>query len=442
MSLSRRFFRLTFYNILANVTAPLVGLVDVAMLGHLGDIRFLAGVALGGVIFDVLYWTLAFLRMGTTGTTAQVFGRLQAGRAGEDELTFNLRRFMLLAAAIAGLLLTLRSGLGDLGFGLLSGEPKVEAAGREYYDARILGVPAVIVNLVLMGWFLGREQSGRVLLMTAVANLTNIALNYLLIVRFDLAARGAGLASAASQYLMLALAVWLYARDRHPVAWNWSRILNRDRWARMAHLNRDILIRTLLLVSSFAIFTNVSSILGVALLAANTLLLRILNLAALLIDGAAFAAESLAGVLYGGNRRSEMPRLMRLAVGSGLAFTIPFLLPLLLMPEAILGLLTSHADVVALGATYRWWMLPVLVFGSVAYIHDGIFLGLTAGRELRNAMFISTLTVFLPLALMALRLENPNLLWLAFAAFMLARAVTLEIARRALPAFTRAEAHG
>lgn len=435
MQLSRRFFRLTFYNILANVTAPLVGLVDVAMLGHLAEIRFLAGVALAGVIFDVLYWTLAFLRMGTTGMTAKAYGRFRAGRASADEVGFILVRFLLLAAIIAGLLIALRSPLGELAFGLLSGQPEVEAAGRDYYDARILGLPAVVGNLVLMGWFLGREESRRLLLMTAIANLVNVGLNYLLIFHLGLAARGAGLASAVSQYLMLAVAVWLYARGREKVAWSWPRILNRKRWHAMAHLNRDILIRTLLLVASFAIFTNVSAILGVALLAANTLLLRILTLAAFLIDGAAFAIESLAGNLQGAGQRLELRRLVRLGLGSGIGFTIPIIAALLLAPRTVLGLLTSHAEVVDLGTTYRGWMVPVLLFGAVAYIYDGLFLGLTEGPALRNAMLISTVVAFLPCALLALQLRNPHLLWLAMAAFMLARGLTLERARRALPVF-------
>ena len=169
-------------------------------------------------------------------------------------------------------------------------------------------------------------------------------------------------------------------------------------------------------------------------------MIRILTLAALLIDGAAFAVESLAGVLYGGGQRRELRQLMRLAMVTGAVFTVPFLLPLLLSPEAVLGLLTTHADVVEVGSAYRWWMVPVLLFGSVAYIQDGLFIGLTAGRELRNAMMISTLAIFLPMALLSLQVRSPNFLWLALAAFMLARAVTLEVARRTLPAFAQEDA--
>ena len=434
-SVRRRFFRLTCYNILANVTAPLVGLVDVAMLGHLAEIRFLAGVALGGVVFDLLYWSFGFLRMGTTGTTAQALGRAQAGRAERSEVFLILGRFMLLALAVAALLFAARSLIGDLSFALLSGEPGVEAAGREYFDARILGVPAALANLVFIGWFLGREESRRVLVMTVVANLANVALNYVLILRLGLATRGAGLASAASQYLMLAIAVWLYSRSREPVRWSWQEILDRRRWREMASLNTDIVIRTLFLVGCFALFTNLSSLLGVVVLAANALLLRIFTVATLIIDGAAFAIESLAGIFHGAGSRGELRRVMRLGLAVGIAFAAAFLVAIILAPKAILGLLTSHVEVVELASALRWWLVPVLLFGAAAYLYDGLFIGLTAGRPLRNAMLFSSFGAFLPVALLSLALESAHLLWLALAVFMLARVVTLEIARRDLPAF-------
>ena len=439
-SLGRRFFRLTALNILANVTAPLAGLVDVAMLGHLADIRFLAGVALAGVIFDVVYWTFGFLRMGTTGTTAQAIGRAAAGHGEDAEAGRILYRGLLLAAACSLLLIAARSHVGDLSFAVLSGEPEVEDAGREYYDARILGAPAVLLNLVFLGWFLGREESRLALAMTAVANLCNILLNYLFIIRLGLAARGAGLATMLSQYLMLAVALWLFARRRPHGAWSWPAIFDRERWRETVSLNRDILIRTLFLVGSFALFTNFSSILGVAVLTANALLLRILTLAALLIDGAAFATESLVGVLYGRRSRGELRRLLRLALVCGIAFAVPFFTVLAVAPRWLLGLLTSHGEVIESGVAYRLWLIPVLLFGAAAYIYDGLFLGLTAGGALRNAMFVSAVLVFLPISLAALYFDNPHVLWLALAGFMAARAMTLELARRGLPAFAASAA--
>jgi MATE family multidrug resistance protein len=271
--LSRRFFRLSLINIAASVTVPLVGLVDTAMLGHLPDIRFLAGVALASLLFDYAYWTLGFLRMGTTGMTAQAMGRRDT-----VEVTDVLRRGLLTAFVLAGLVLVLQVPLREAGFALLTGEPGVEQAGREYFDARIWGAPAALAGFVLVGWFLGREESRHVLVMTAVANLANVLLNYVFIIRLGLAARGAGLASMASQYLMLGVGVWIYLRHRKPVPWHGSRVFDRDRLRGLFLLNRDLLVRTLCLVSAFALFVNSSSALGTRAVARAGAALRLRGL--------------------------------------------------------------------------------------------------------------------------------------------------------------------
>jgi MATE family multidrug resistance protein len=181
----------------------------------------------------------------------------------------------------------------------------------------------------------------------------------------------------------------------------------------------------MLLVSSFAVFTNFSSLLGTAMLAANSILLRVFYLAAYLIDGAAFACESLAGIFYGRKDAGSLRRLIRLAVASGLAFAALVLAVLFAAPRGLLGLLTSHENVVAVCLDYAPWLIPTLVFGSLAFIYDGIFLGLTRGRTLRNSMLFCTLVVFLPVAWIGVRTENNHLLWASMALFMLARAVTL-----------------
>ncbi|MHC4429164.1 MAG: MATE family efflux transporter, partial [Planctomycetota bacterium] len=302
--LSRRFLRLSLINIAASVTVPLVGLVDTAMLGHLPDIRFLAGVALAALLFDYIYWTLGFLRMSTTGMTAQAVGR-------EDpvEVVNVPRRSLLLALVLGGAVVVLQAPLREVGFALLSGEPGVEQAGREYYDARIWGAPAALCSFVLLGWFLGRAESRYLLVMTVAANLSNILLNYVFIIRLGLAARGAGLASMLSQYVMLAVGWFIYQRRRQPIPWSRAAVLDRSRAAGMFRLNRDILLRTLCLVSSFALFVNSSSMLGTLLLAANSILLRLQALASYLIDGAAFASESLAGILRGQGDTRGLRRL-------------------------------------------------------------------------------------------------------------------------------------
>jgi len=187
VSLYRRYFRLTALNILANVTVPLAGLVDTAILGHLADIRYLAGVALASLLFDYVYWTFGFLRMGTTGTTAQA-----VGRGDERGAYLILYRSILLALGVSAALLALQWPIRSLGFTLLSGAPEVEAAGQAYFNARIWGAPAALASFAFIGWYLGREESRYVLAMTVAANVTNVVLDYVLIVYMGMAAAGAG----------------------------------------------------------------------------------------------------------------------------------------------------------------------------------------------------------------------------------------------------------
>lgn len=424
-SLEARFFRLTVLNILSNLTVPLVGLVDTAMLGHLADIRFLAGVALAGILFEYVYWTFGFLRMGTTGTTAQAIGR------GDRHAAFLvLYRTVFAAGAIALGLLLFQTLLREIGFGFLSGEPGVENAGRAYFNARIWGAPAALINFAFLGWYLGREESHNALLMTVVANLSNILFNYVFIIRLQMAALGAGLASMVSQYLMLLTALAILSRQQPIAAWRWREVLDRGEIGALFRLNTDILIRTLGLITAFAVFINFSSLLGTAVLAANTILFRLQTVAAYLIDGAAFAAESLAGIFRGERNLPALRRLSRLSLLAGEGFAVAFLALFLLSPGTWYGLLTSHEEVISIAASYGLWLLPVLAFGALAYMYDGLFLGLTAGRTLRNSMFVSTLAVFLPAAAFALHLDSNHLLWTSMLLFMIARAGTLWWAER------------
>jgi len=418
--LGRRFLHLTGINILANLTVPLAGLVDVAMLGHLDEIRYLAGVALGGALFDFLFWSLAILRMGTTGITAQALGR---GDRGEVERI--LQRSLLLALGLAVLLLLLKRPLEELGFTFLGGALEVEEAGREYFRARIWGAPAVLANLVFLGWFLGREESAVVLRMTLAASLGNLALDYLFIVHLDLAARGAGMATALSQYLMLGVAIAAYRSRSRRVAWNWRQTLDPVPLKGMLRLQANLLIRTLCLVSTFAIFTNASALLGTTILATNTLLLRLLTFSAFFVDGASFAIEVLAGQLHGSGQRQELRRLLLFALAFGQGAAVLFALFLVSAPRALLGLLTSHTPVIEWGLALIPWLVATVLLGASAYILDGYFLGLAAGRTLKRAMVASVLGVFAPLVTLAVVLEDPHLLWFALAAFTLARTLLL-----------------
>lgn len=416
------FLKLAAANIISNLMVPLAALVDTAFLGHLDDIRHLGGVALATVIFNVVYWSFGFLRMGTTGTTAQALGRGDL-----EDLWLILLRNGAIALTFGLLILLFQAPIRDLGFGLLSGAPEVRAAGIEFYNARIWDAPAVLLNLVLMGWFLGREQGRRVIALAMVGNGSNVVFNTFFIYHLGWASTGAGLGTALSQYLTLLVGCglliraggWQKLRAVLPQGWNPQAIKG------LFLLNRDILVRTFALVLSFALFTSFSAALGTQTLAANTLLLQVVTLSAYFIDGVAFATESFAGRYYGSGDKTHLRRLLTLGGCTSLALALTFALAFVLFPQPLFGLLTIHQEVIAVVQTYVLWLIPVLGLGAIAYLLDGYFLGLTAGRVLRNATVLAAGVGFLPLALVAQSLGSAHLLWLALAGLMAARALTL-----------------
>jgi MATE family multidrug resistance protein len=418
----RRFFRLASINILSNLMVPLAGLVDVAFLGHLTEIRHLAGVALATVLFNYIYWTFGFLRMGTTGTTAQA-----VGRSDQEAVLLTGLRNGLLALGLGLTILVLQLPLRELGFALLSAAPEVKSSGVAYYNTLIWGAPATLLNFVLVGWFLGRAEGGKVLVLSAVGNGANVAMDYLFIVRWGWESAGAGLATATSQYLMLLVGMIIVCRklrlrNVQAIA---GRILDPSALRAVFALNGDILVRTFALVSTFALFTNLSSVLGTVVLATNTLLLQVVTLVAYFIDGLAFATESFAGIFRGKGVSEQLTYLVQISGATSLSLGLTFALVFTLLPGPLFGLLTNHSEVIDRIDTYVLWLLPVLGFGSVAYMLDGYFLGLTEGPTLRRASVTATLVGFVPVAVVAWQFQSSQMLWLALALFMAARVVTL-----------------
>ncbi len=419
----RRFFRLAIVNILSNLMVPLAGLVNVAFLGHLSEIRHLAGVALATVLFNYIYWTFGFLRMGTTGMTAQA-----VGRSDQEAVLLTGLRNGVIALGLGLAILVLQHPLRELGFALLSAAPDVKSSGQAYYDTLVWGSPATLLNFVLIGWFLGREQGGKVLVLSAVGNGANVVLDYLFIVRYGWESAGAGIATATSQYLMLLVGMILIYRE------NWFRkaqavagIFDPSALRAVFMLNGDILVRTFALVSTFALFTNISSVLGTVVLATNTLLLNVVTLAAYFIDGLAFATESMAGILRGKGVSEHLVSLLRISGGASLSLGLVIASVFTLFPAPLFGLLTNHSEVTERITSYVLWLIPVLGFGSVAYMLDGYFLGLTEGRILRRASLTAALVGFVPVAVVAWHFKSNQMLWLAMSLFMAARVVTLGV---------------
>jgi MATE family multidrug resistance protein len=421
-NLKRTFLRLSAINALSNLTGPMASLVDTAMLGHLDDVAFLAGVALASVVFDYLYWSFGFLRMSTTGLVALATGA-------EDPVAARSVLLQSLSVGlVVGLLAVATSGvLRDLGFALLSGDPEVEAVGRVYFDARIGGAPAHFANVCIVGYLLGCARSSSALAIAIVQNASNAALNVLFIVGLGMAARGAGLASMLSQYLALGLGLFLIAAR----GTDWRAAFRRARdpqgLSRLFVLNRDIFIRTLSMVTVFAVFTNLSAMGGAVQLAAFAVLIRILTASAYVVDGGAYAIETLAGTLEGAGRRLELRGLVRFAVVAATVFAALLSLLLFGAGESVYGILTQHREVVLLAVDFQGWLVACLFAGALAWILDGLFLGLTWSTHLRNAALISA-CAFAPLAWWAFSTGEPHYLWCSFFVYTLARPVTLGIA--------------
>lgn len=437
-----KFLQLSSMNILANLMVPLAGLIDVAFLGHLADIRHLAGVAIATILFNYIYWTFGFLRMGTTGMIAQAVGRNEPG----EVLLVGLRN-SLLAIGLGILILILQYPLRELGFALLSATAPVKTAGQMFYNAMIWGAPATLLNFVLLGWFLGRSQGRQVFLLSLVGNIANIGLDYLFINRLGWESAGAGAATATSQYLMAGAGLiliaaeysYLYKSSYKPsgaiakidLPKLLTQVLDPVALQAAFSLNRDILVRTLFMVSSFAAFINLGAGMGTTVLATNTLLLQIVTLSAYIIDGIAFATESFAGIFYGqtetGKLNNQLWPLIWVAGGLSLFLGLAIALPVILFPIPIFSLLTTHLELVQQTPKYVLWLLPVIGFGSIAFMLDGYFIGLTAGNILLQSAFSASL-IFAPVAILAWQQQNPHLLWLALTLFMAGRVIPMVLA--------------
>lgn len=420
--MQRTFFRLAIANIVSNLMVPLAGLVDVAFLGHLDELHHLGGVALATVLFNYIYWSFGFLRMGTTGLTAQAIGR-------DDQQAEQLIlvRNGAIALTVGLTILCLQYPLRELGFWLLNADADLQASGMAFFNGRIWGAPVTLLNFVLIGWFLGRSQSTRVLILSIVGNGVNVLLDYLFIVRFGWESWGAGIATAASQYLVTTTVLIFFRSDiieavRHV---DWQKLWERSAVRSLFVLNRDILIRTFFILSVFAAFTNLSANFGSITLAANTLMLQILTFSAYFIDGFAFATESLAGTFYGQKDQRKLQTLLKTAGLSSIITGLVFSITIYVFPSLIFGSLTKHSSVLEATYPYLVWFFPLLGFGAIAYMLDGYFLGITKSQILRNACIWSSLLGFLPLAVMGTILGNNHILWLGLSSFMMARCWTL-----------------
>ena len=397
---------------LSNLSIPLVGLADTAVAGRLPGPEPLGAVAVGGAVFTFLYWGLGFLRMGTTALAAQALGR---GDGAEARAV--LLRALLLAGLLGGALLLLADPLGRLALWLAGPEPEVAALAWSYYRARLWGAPANLALYAAVGWLLAAQRPRATLGVLLLTNGANVALDLLLVPGLGLGVAGLGAGTA----------LWLLRRELAPPAG--ARVLAPAAFARLLALSRDIFLRTLVLVGAFAFLTAQGARLGTVPLAANAVLLQFHTLASYLLDGFAHAAEARSGRALGAGTRGGPGRVLGAAAGLGLAGAALLSLLYALAGPAAVGWLSTDPAVRAEALAHLPWavLLPLASVG--AYVLDGVFVGTGRGRAMRNAMALAGLA-YLAAWWLARPLGNHGL-WLAFTAFMLARAAFLLAAWRA-----------
>jgi len=417
----RKVFDLAWPLILSNITVPLLGLVDTAVVGHLPDSRYLGGVTLGATLFSFLYWGFGFLRMGTTGLTAQAHGR------GEVDAMLRLLGQGLMLALVIGLaLVALHPPVIALGLSLLDGSAAVTAQAELYARWRIFSAPAVLANYVLIGWFLGRGNSRVTLLLMVINNSVNIVLDLLFVVGLGMTVDGVALASVMADYCTLAvgmaLAMGVWRR------WSWRPVTGVFRdlggYRRLLSVNLALFIRTLCLLFAFAFFHAQGADMGDTTLAANAVLLQFVLLASYALDGFAHATESLVGQRIGANDEAGFRAVVWAAsqwslLAAGLA-SVSFWLA----GDALVAVLTDLPAVRTMAGVYLPWVIVMPLLAAASYLLDGIFIGATRTRAMRDTMVLAVLGFYLPVWWLTQPLGNHGL-WLAFVAFTLARSLLL-----------------
>lgn len=416
----QRIWQLAWPMILSNITVPLLGLVDTAVIGHLPESHYLGAVAIGSTIFTTLFWAFGFLRMGTTGLTAQAQGR-------EDgtQIRLLLARSMVLGAALGLLLLLLHRPLVALALSLMDAGDLVTAEAERYAWIRIFGAPAVLCNYALLGWFLGNQNTRIPLLLLLVTNVTNMLLDLVAVYGLGMHADGVALATVCSEYLSLGLGLYL----TKPILRRTSGALDRRSlrhlpdYVELLRVNRYLFVRTLLLLLSFAFFTSQGARMGTLTLSANAVLLNFLLLISHGLDGFAHATEALTGRAIGQRRLDRFYDTVFTALIWSLLTSLMFSLLFWLGGEQIIGLLTDIEPVRALAIDFLPWIILLPLVGVWSFLLDGIFIGTTQVRAMQNTMIISVLCVYLPLWWLLQGLGNQGL-WLAFMGLFLARGIT------------------
>lgn len=412
--------------ILSNVSVPLLGMVDTGVVGHLESPIYLGAVAIGSMIFSFLYMGMNFLRMGTTGIAAQSFGARD-----NDGLRVSLGQAVIVAFSIALLMLVSQWPIGQLAMHLVGAAPDVESNALEYFHIRIWSAPGTLANMALIGWFIGLQNARVPLLIFLTINISNIALDLLFVLGLGMKVDGVALASVIAEYSGFSVALYFAASElrRREGHWPVSKFVEWREYAAFFAINGNLFIRTMALIFTMAFVTAQGARMGEVILAANAILMNFQYLTAFGLDGIAHAAEALVGKAIGEKQREALKMAVRLSLKWSLIFAAGFTAAYFIGGPLLIAALTDLPEIRDAATRYLPWLIASPLISVWSFLYDGVYVGATRAREMRNIMVFSAFAVFLPAWYLLQGLGNDGL-WLAFLLFLASRGIGMHIGYR------------
>lgn len=427
--MNKQILRLAIPNIITNITVPLLGMVDTAIVGHLNTndgLDYIGAIAVGTMIFNIIYWNFGFLRMGTSGFTAQAYGAKDL-----KEQANILLRACSIAIIAALVLITLQQPIGKISLMLIEDKNSVGALALSYFSIRIWAAPATLGMYALKGWFIGMQDSKNPMWISIVINILNIVFSAVFVFCFDMSMQGVALGTLIAQYggLITTLIIWKRKYGYISQYFNLKEALSWNKMKLFFKINSDIFLRTLCLIIVTSYFTIASTKMPYPTLAMNTLLMQFFTLFSYFMDGFAYAAESLCGKAKGENNYKELQSYVKRILLWGAIISFLFIIIYAIFGENILAIFTNNTDVIEFSKNYLFWILLIPITGFIAFLYDGILIGLTESVIMRNAIFISTIAFFLIYFTLHSLIGN-NALWLAFITYLLGRSFLMMIMSR------------
>lgn len=418
-STNQRILHIAVPSIVSNITAPLLGLVDVSIVGHLGAASYIGAIAVGGMLFNMIYWIFGFLRMGTGGLTAQAYGAHRL-----DNSIHTLLRSLGISLLLAAGLILLQYPIRILAFLFIEASPEVRQLASTYFHICIWGAPATLGLYSFTGWFIGMQNSRFPMFIAITQNLVNITASLFFVFGLNMKVEGVALGTLIAQYAGLAMALLLWLRYYHPLRKYIQRthIFERSSMSRFFQVNRDIFLRTLCLVAVTVFFTSTGAAYGDVTLAVNTLLMQLFTLFSYIMDGFAYAGEALTGKYIGAKNQLELHRTIRHLFGWGIILALGFTLLYGAGGKGFLSLLTNDRSVIQASENYFYWVLAIPIAGFSAFLLDGICIGATATHLMLRAMIIASGSFFLTYYGFHDTIGN-HALWMAFIIYLALRGV-------------------